>query len=96
MNTPLETHRQKVIDHYKDSGYNYVLPILQVANSRQLEAFDKLASGLDLSKNTRQRYLDNIQKAKVDSLVRLYEEEIQRKDAKKALGANKHLKRFSR
>lgn len=94
MNLTLEQLRQEVQNLYANTGFSYVTTTLQVSNARQLEAFKKLFPTLGTENKSRQRYLDPIQKAKVDNLVRSITEENERIAAKKALGALKHAKKF--
>ena len=96
MDKTLKDLLAEVRSLYEKKGYGYITAKFDLFNYRQLQALKKLADTLCDQSGVRQRYLDTIQKTKVDALVQTLLDEYYRLNLKKVSGSVKHKKKFSR
>ena len=96
MNKTLKDLLAEVRSLYEKKGYGYITAKFDLFNYRQLQALKKLADTLCDQSGVRQRYLDTIQKTKVDALVQTLLDEHYKLNLKKVSGSVKHKKKFSR
>lgn len=89
-----KTEQEHLEEVFKNTPYEKILNIIPKMFKRHLDEINKMLPSLSLTKGTRARYVDPLEKAKIDQFTTRVEKEIEAIQAKKAKGADRYNRRF--